>query len=97
VSTGESTRTGEPTRTWRCTPGAFENALAEFHRLGGTTQGGGSEGTVSVATPLGPLEARYLFDGEELTITLTSKPPMLPVGMIWSRLDQVCGPPVMKA
>ena len=88
---------GEPTRTWRCSPGAFQRALEEFRRLGGATLGADTEGTVSVSTPLGRLEGRYLFDGEELTITLTSRPPMLPIGMIWSRLDQVCGPPVMKA
>lgn len=88
---------GAPTRSWRCGPGRFGGALEEFRQFGGTTQGSESDGTFSVATPLGRLEGRYLFDGEMLTITLTARPPMLPAEMIWSRLDRICGPPVMNA
>lgn len=84
-------------RSWRCGPGAVERALEEFRRVGGTVAGSGSEGTLSVSTPLGRVEGRYLFDGEELTVTVTTRPSMLPLEMIWNRVDRICGPPVMKA
>ena len=85
------------TRAWRCGPGAFHRALDEFRRFGGSITGGGSEGGLVAATPLGPLEGDYRFDGEELTVTIKVKPAMLPIEMIWNRLDRICGPPAMKA
>ena len=86
-----------PARSWRCPPSAFKSALEEFRRFGGTVQGSDSFGDLGMSTPAGRLEGRYTFDGEEFTVTLTRKPEMIPIDMIWSRIDRLCGPPVMKA
>lgn len=71
--------------------------MEEFRSLGGEMQGGPAEGTAWAATPLGRVEASYEYDGEHLTVTVTKAPVMLPVGMIWERLDRICGPPVARA
>jgi hypothetical protein len=84
-------------RSWRCGPGAVDRALEEFRRFGGQVEGGPGEGLLRAATPLGRLEGRYTFDGEELTVTVTSKPAMLPIQLIWDRVDRICGPPVSRA
>ena len=84
-------------RSWRCGPGACDEALEEFRRFGGSVLGGPSEGTLTASTPLGPVEGRYRFDGEELLVIVTVKPALLPVEMIWSRIDRICGPPVSRA
>jgi len=86
-----------PARTWRCGPDAFRRAVEELRRAGGTIAGGDSEGTLSAATPLGLVKGTYRFDGEELTVTITDKPAMLPVDLVWSRMDQICGSPVTRA
>ena len=84
-------------RSWHCAPGVFRKALDEFRRSGGTISEAGSGGTLSVSTPLGRLEGEYLYDGEELSVVITTKPALLPIEMIWDRLDRICGPPVMTA
>ena len=86
-----------PERTWRCPPSTFRSALEELRSFGGTVQGSDSQGDLVLSTPAGRLEGRYSFDGEEFTVTITRKPAMIPIDMIWSRLDQLIGPPVMKA
>jgi len=84
-------------RTWRCSPDAFSRAIEELRRAGGVVVGGDSEGSVSASTPLGAVKGTYQFDGEELTVTITDKPALLPADMVWGRLDQICGLPVSRA
>jgi len=88
---------GNPTRAWRCAPGAFRDAVRRVRLAGGVIEGGDSEGKLTAQTPLGRLEGMYSFDGEELTVTILRKPSVVPVSMIWDQLDQVFGPPVTKA
>ena len=85
------------TRSWRCSPSSVKSALDELRRFGGTVAGGESEGTLAVDTPLGPLSGRFTYDGETFTIVVTGKPAMLPIQMIWDRVDRFCGPPTMMA
>lgn len=85
------------TRSWRCGPDALRRALDEFRRFGGAVSGGESGGGLRTSTPLGSLEGSYQFDGEVLTVVIASKPAMIPYEMIWNRLDQICGPPIMIA
>jgi len=84
-------------RTWRCGPGPFRSALDELRALGGRVEGSDSEGSLAADTPVGRLEGRYRFDGDALTITVTRRPALVPIEMIWSRIDRVCGPPVAGA
>jgi len=84
-------------RTWRCGPGPFHAALEDLRRFGGRIEGGESEGTMLIDTPAGPLEGRYRFDGDSLTVTVVRKPGLLPIEMIWGRIDRVCGPSVAGA
>ncbi len=85
------------TRAWRCGPGPFHAALEELRGLGGRVEGSESEGSLAADTPAGRLEGRYRFDGDTLTVTVTRKPALVPVEMIWSRIERVCGPPVAGA
>lgn len=85
------------TRSWLCQPGALAGLLDKARGAGAIVTGIGSEGILKASTPLGPLEAGYTFDGERFTVTLTTKPSMLPIEMIWSRLDSILGSPVTEA
>ena len=85
------------TRSWQCHPGALTGLLDKARGAGASVTGSGSEGALKASTPLGPLEADYTFDGERFTVSLTTKPAMLPIEMIWSRLDSILGPPVSEA
>ena len=84
-------------RSWLCQPEALAGLLDKARGAGATVTGSGSEGTLKAATPLGPLEADYTFDGERFTVTVTKKPLVLPIEMIWSRLDSFLGSPVSSA
>ena len=84
-------------RSWLCHPGALAGLLDKARGAGAIVTGHGSEGIVRASTPLGPLEAGYTFDGERFTVTLTTKPAVLPIEMIWSRLDSILGSPVGEA
>jgi len=86
-----------PTRVYRCTPSRVRTAMEEIRTMGGMVAGSESEGKVSIPTPLGDVEGLYAFDGEELSVTLTSKPAMVPERLIWERLDEACGPPLGRA
>lgn len=88
---------GAPSRIYRCSPERVRAALDEIRRLGASVEGSESEGTVRVDTPLGMVEGRYVFDGEQLEVTLTRLPAMFPAGPIWQRLDAACGPPIGMA
>ena len=59
--------------------------------------GSPAEGSLRLDSPAGRLEGTYRFDGEELTITVTRRPAVVPLEAIWSRLDALCGPPVARA
>jgi len=85
------------TRSWQVHPGALAGLLDKARGAGATVTGGASEGALRASTPLGALEAEYTFDGERFSVTLTKKPAMLPIEMIWSRLDSILGPPVFEA
>jgi len=85
------------TRTWRCGPGPFHAALEDLRGFGGRIEGGESEGTMSVETPAGRIEGRYAFDGDSFTVIVSRKPGLVPIEMIWSRIDRVCGPSVAGA
>ena len=85
------------TRSWMCNPEALAGLLERARAAGATVTGSASEGVLQAATPLGPLEAAYTFDGERFTVTLTKKPAMMPLAMIWSRLDSFLGSPVASA
>ena len=85
------------TRAYRCSPSRVRGALEEVRRQGGTVKGSESEGTVSISTPLGPVEGRFTFDGELLSVVLTRRPALVPEGMVWGRLDALCGPPLGMA
>ena len=84
-------------RSWRCRPGSVGGLLDQARRAGATVEGSESEGRLSAPTPLGRIEGLYAFDGDLFTVTVTARPSMLPIEMIWSRLDAVLGPPVMTA
>jgi hypothetical protein len=86
-----------PSRRYRCSPARLRSALDEVRRLGATVEGSESEGTVRVDTPLGRVEGEYTFDGEQLEVTLTRHPAMVPAGLVWQRLDAACGPPIGTA
>ncbi|MGH9868198.1 MAG: hypothetical protein ACREAA_08555 [Candidatus Polarisedimenticolia bacterium] len=85
------------TRTYRCSPSQVRDAMDEIRAMGGTVTGSESEGEAVIPTPLGKVEGRYTFDGEELNVTLTHRPAMVPESLIWERLDEKCGPPVGRA
>jgi hypothetical protein len=85
------------TRSWRCSPGSVARSLEDARRAGAAIAGDETAGTIGAPTPLGRVEGRYAFDGELFTVTVTKIPAMLPVEMIWSRLDAVFGPPVITA
>jgi hypothetical protein len=87
----------DPSRSYRCSPSRVRAALEEVRRQGGTVKGSESEGTVSISTPLGPVEGRFTFDGELLSVVLTRRPALVPEGMVWGRLDALCGPPLGMA
>jgi len=85
------------TRAYRCSPSRLRSALGEIRALGGRVEGSESEGEVSIPTPLGDVKGLYTFDGEELSVTLTRRPAMVPERLIWERLDEACGPPLGRA
>lgn len=85
------------TRSWLCPPAALAGLLDRARAAGAIVTGNASEGNLKASTPLGPLEASYTFDGERFTVTLITKPAVLPVEMIWSRLDSILGSPVATA
>ena len=85
------------TRSWRCPPGSVKRSLEDARRAGAAIEGDENAGTIGAQTPLGRVEGRYEFDGELFTVTVTKIPAMLPIEIIWSRLDAVFGPPVTTA
>jgi hypothetical protein len=85
------------TRRWRCRPESVAGLLAGAQRMGAKLEGEEGGGKLSVPTPLGPLEGTYAFDGELFIVAVTARPAMLPVEMIWSRLDAILGAPVVTA
>lgn len=84
-------------RSYRCGAAPFERALQEFRSFGGEVIGGPSEGTLRTASPFGPIEGSYTFDGELLTVTILEPPMKQVLYPIWARLDQICGDPVAIA
>ena len=86
-----------PRRSWRCSPQAMTRLLGDLDREGVVVEGGPVEGRVTASTPVGDIEGRYLYDGQTLTVTVTRRPVLVPIGMIWDRLDRACGEPVAEA
>lgn len=84
-------------RSWRCSPHALGRLLQELSDDGVVVEGGPGEGRVAAPTPLGDVEGRYLYDGQTLTVTITRKPGLVPIDMIWDRLDRLCGEPLAEA
>jgi hypothetical protein len=71
--------------------------LEKLRSAGGEVDGAEEGGELRAPTPLGLVTGRYTFDGELLAVTVTARPAMLPLDLIWSRLDAILGSPVKTA
>lgn len=76
-------------KTFRCSPENAKKALAEMESLGANVEGNASGGTLRGDTLMGHFEGTYLHDGENLTLTITKKPPLIPESFLQGRLDDL--------
>ncbi len=76
------------TRTWRCTPGAWEEALRILDGFA-VIERHGTAGTLRPRPTRAPVSGHFGYDGERLTVTLRRPDPSL-----WEALEAACGPPM---
>jgi len=70
----------------------LEKVGTEITSNGGTFQGDGEKGSFSGQTPLGMIRGEYLCLPEnEISITITSKPFLVPYSMIEAEIRQYFG------
>ena len=56
--------------------------------MGGSFSGDGTSGSIASQTPVGQVEGDYSISGNEITITITKKPIMVPCGMIETKMRE---------
>jgi len=76
-------------RTFACNPAEMDKILDEVRKLGAIVDGDPAGGTLTGQTPLGAFEGSYAHDGQQVTLTITKKPALVPDGFLESRLDEM--------
>lgn len=59
----------------------------------GQVEGGESEGTLLVSTPLGPVRGSYAVSGSDIRVTVTHKPMLVPCSAIAAVIDRFVSSP----
>ncbi len=80
------------TRSWRCSPHAFERAKRALAQSAMVVIDGGAAGVLRPPVPGPEGTGRFTYDGELLTLTVSFQDPL--ASDVWRLLDDLCGPPV---
>ncbi len=67
-------------------------AVAAKHKVEHAPEPGGRAGRLALATPFGPVEARYRVEPGALLVELTARPPFLPEGLVRRALEDKLAP-----
>jgi hypothetical protein len=62
-------------------------ATAQKHGVEHAPEPGGRAGKLALATPFGPVEARYTVEAGALVVLVVARPPFLPEGMVRRALE----------
>lgn len=76
-------------RTFDCKTDELDKILDEVRKLGAVVEGNPSSGTLTGQTPLGAFEGTYAHDGQQVTLTITKKPALIPDAFLENRLDEM--------
>ena len=76
-------------RTFKCGPGELGKFLARIKEMGAVVTGDETSGELVGDTFLGRFEGTYVLENDQLTLTITKKPAMVPDSMLEKQLDKM--------
>ncbi len=76
-------------RTFKCGPGELGKILSRLEEMGAEVRGDETSGELIGDTFLGRFEGTYVLENEQLTLTITKKPAMIPDSMLEKQLDKM--------
>ena len=76
-------------KTFKCDADKLSRILEEVKTFGVQVQGDDKTGKLVGETMMGHFEGTYAYDGENLTLTITEKPAMIPESFLEGRLEEM--------